>query len=380
MKKKPFIEKANAIHNFKYNYDKVSEEFKTHVDKILITCHKHGDFNQTAHNHMQGQGCPLCGKELLSKSLKLTNKQFIDKSNKIHNNKYDYSKSTYYSGNEKVYIICPTHGEFWQTPNMHYKNGCSKCLIDDKMKIKKQNFINECNLIHDKKYNYDNVNYNGMYDKINIICPEHGEFMQLPVNHLYNKQGCPKCNCEVNNENDFIKKSLLVHNGKYKYDNVVYKTTNGKVNIICPIHGEFSQTPHHHLKGSGCPICNESKLEKKVCDFLDKNNVNYERQKKFNWLGMQSLDFYLTDYNIVIECQGEQHFKPVKYFGGNNRYIDTINRDLKKKILCENNKLNIFYIYDLEHKKYINNNDIVSEIYKDSVMVDIKNIYCFWKT
>ena len=59
---------------------------------------------------------------------RLTNKEFIEKSNKIHNYKYDYSKVKYISVKEKVCIICHIHGEFWQTPDKHFqKQGCKIC-------------------------------------------------------------------------------------------------------------------------------------------------------------------------------------------------------------------------------------------------------------
>lgn len=90
---------------------------------------------------------------------------------------------------------------------------------------------------------------------------------------------------------------------------------------------------------------------------LNDNNIKYERFKHFDWLGRQSLDFYLPDYNIGIECQGEQHFKPIKYFGGEDKFNKIVERDKRKLELCQNNNVKLLFINynnkekDLENAK-----------------------------
>ena len=115
----------------------------------------------------------------------------------------------------------------------------------------------------------------------------------------------------------FENRARNIHGDKYDYSKVKYITANDKVCIICPEHGIFWQSPAVHINGKhGCPKCNSSKLENSVRNFLIENNFNFEEQKTFEWLkykGNQYLDFYLPDYNIAIECQGIQHFKPVDF-------------------------------------------------------------------
>ena len=98
--------------------------------------------------------------------------------------------------------------------------------------------------------------------------------------------------------------------------------------------------------------------------FLQENNIQFEYQKRFNWLGRQSLDFYLPEYNIAIECQGEQHFKEIEHFGGKEEYKKILRRDIIKNIKCLNNNVKIFYIVE-----YINNIDIkgkkLKKLYKE---------------
>ena len=157
--------------------------------------------------------------------------------------------------------------------------------------------------------------------KVCIICPKHGEFWQKPHEHLRGT-GCQKCYDERRGENkvysveEWIDKVRKVHNGKYDYSKVEYYRSSQKVCIICPEHGEFWQIPAMHLSGRGCPICKQSHLENKVEQMLKENNIKYISQYKTEWLGKQSLDFYLPDYNIGIECQGRQHFENDTFFGG----------------------------------------------------------------
>lgn len=134
--------------------------------------------------------------------------------------------------------------------------------------------------------------------------------------------------------------------------------------IICPIHGEFWQKPITHInKKCGCPYCNESRLEKEINDFLFENNIQFERQKRFEWLGRQSLDFYLPKYNIAIECQGRQHYKPTSFSNNmdgkeNLKYTQVL--DNKKKMLCEKHNVKLLYYS--------------KEKYEDNIIIDKNNL------
>lgn len=125
-----FIEKANKIHSNLYDYSVV--KYIDAKSKIKIICTKHGIFEQKANNHLNGQGCKLCN----PKSIKSTTESFIKKAKEIHKNVYNYSKTSYINAKTKIIIICPIHGEFFQTPNNHLqKRGCNKCRP---LKIKKR--------------------------------------------------------------------------------------------------------------------------------------------------------------------------------------------------------------------------------------------------
>ena len=126
--KDSFIKKAKSIHGDKYDYSKA--EVYGVDSKIIIICPIHGPFEQTPYKHIQRQqGCPTCGNIQKGLSQRFSQVDFLDKARHIHGWKYDYSKIKYEGVDTKVCIICPTHGEFWQTPYTHInqKCGCPNC-------------------------------------------------------------------------------------------------------------------------------------------------------------------------------------------------------------------------------------------------------------
>ena len=219
--------------------------------------------------------------------------------------------------------------------------------------------------------------YNGNKNYITVKCVKHNHTFNTKPNWLHAGSGCQKCYNERRgsttrkNIDAFVEESKKIHNDKYDYSKVQYTNNHTKVCIICPEHGEFWQTPDKHTQGEGCPICNNSKMELLVRKELDKNNIKYEQQKQFNWLGKQKLDFYLPDYNIAIECQGRQHFIEIPHFDGHNGLKTRIIRDITKNNLCNENSIKLFYIVNekdiqLTKKKiflgiYNENNTIISE-------------------
>lgn len=280
---------------------------------------------------------------------KLKTEEFIEKSKKIHGDKYDYSLVEYTNTFTKVEIICQIHGVFEQTPHKHtQKQGCSKC--NGGIKSTKEEFIVKSKEIHGNKYDYSLVEYNGTDKKVKIICEKHGIFEQTPHKHLSNR-GCHFCSGKMKlSKEQFIEKSKKVHGDKYDYSLVDYNGTYNNIKIICPEHGIFEQKPTIHYNSKcGCPICNESHGEKEIKIILDKMNINYERQKKFD--GCRNIhklpfDFYLTDYNICIEFDGKQHFEK-HYKWGEKTFERILKTDKIKNEYCKNNNIHLIRIkYD----------------------------------
>ena len=282
----------------------------------------------------------------MGKTTKLTQEEFLDRCRKIHGDRYDYSKTIYKNQQSKVIIICYKHGEFEQLPYAHLNHqGCSKCVRLNKPTI--DEFINKSNKIHNNKYNYSKVNYINTKKKIIIICLEHGEFLQSPDAHL-SGQGCSKFSGKIiDNTEDFIKKSQNIHDYFYQYYLTKYVSTHSKVNIVCPKHGKFTQSPANHLKGKGCPKCRQSKGEMKIYNYLIENNIKFDNQKTFNEcrdIRVLKFDFYLTEYNICIEYDGEQHFQKCWFDKNDTKLIIRQKRDLIKTTFCKKNNINLIRI------------------------------------
>ena len=360
---KEFIENANKIHNYKYDYSKV--KYINCKTKVTIICPKHGEFIQTPYHHIQGEGCSYC----TNKHNYMT-EEFIEKSIKLHGNKYDYSKVKYINNFTKVTIICPKHGEFTQIPNHHlHGSGCSKCNSEKQSKLRrmsKEEFIAKANEIHRiNKYDYSKVDYQGNKIKVCIICNNHEhpfEFWQKPNSHLRG-DGCPKCKSikqsqrQNSTTENFIEKANKKHGiGTYDYSKIKYINAYTKVEIICPKHGKFSQMPSSHLSGQGCPKCNKYKGEIVIRDFLTKYKMEFEEQKKFKGCKDKrelKFDFYLPKYNLCIEYDGIQHFEKVNWDG---KYTDKKLeenlqsyklRDKIKNDYCKNNEIGLLRIrYD----------------------------------
>lgn len=364
-----FIEKALKIHGNKFDYSKV--EYNGSHLKVSIICPEHGAFYQSPTNHLSGNGCPKCAWQYKRGKYRLTTLEtFLTQAKEIHGDKYDYSKVEWKNTYTKITIICPIHGEFIQVPQNHIrlKCGCRKCGREiAKAKVNKYNtdyFIEKAKEIHGDKHDYSKVQCFNATDKVEIICPVHGKFKQNANQHLQG-HGCPKCNFDQMAKDRAMGKELFINKAKelfgekYDYSKVEYINGQKNVCLVCVIHGDFVVTPNNHLsKKSGCPICNESKLERELASILDKQNIKYERQKKFKWLGRQSLDLYLPEYKIAIECQGIQHFKPVDFAGKGEKWANKSFEQIKERDEIKLKKcldFNIKMIYVIDNEEYLDN-------------------------
>lgn len=230
------------------------------------------------------------------------NKSFADKASFVHQNKYSYEKVIYVSCRKKIEIICYKHGPFFQTPDAHLynKQGCPACGQTKAKTLTTKTtsaFITQANVIHGGIFDYNNTFYIRNCDKVIITCAIHGDFSQTPTDHLAG-YGCAKCANDKRKElltktlNQFIADAKNIHKNKYDYSMTVYNGVFKKINIICDIHGVFKQTPHDHLSGSGCKICN-NKLSRIENEWLDSLGIkNRQISIKIN-----NHNFYLDGYD-----------------------------------------------------------------------------------
>lgn len=163
-----------------------------------------------------------------------------------------------------------------------------------------------------------------------------------------------------------------VHRNKYKYPKLEqeYKNNKSTISIVCPIHGMFSNTVNHHLRGQGCPFCQESKLEAFIAEILDNAKIDYIREyKNKSIIGNKSVDFYIPSQHIAIECQGAQHFCPIEHFGGEESFHKTYKRDQAKYNELNKLHINTLYIIEKENIEYIPFNTIESVYNQNNVFV-----------
>lgn len=194
-------------------------------------------------------------------SKKVTTQDFVRRAREVHGDKYDYSMSVYVSATKNLTIICPTHGEFQQRPaNHNLGRGCRECAGNKPLTFEK--FVERAQAKHANRYDYSQVKFDGVENKVTIICTEHGPFEQRMLTHLKGFN-CPKCgrknaaNKLSHSLERFIQDARAVHGEKYDYSEVEYVNALSNVKIICPEHGAFVQKPANHVRGVACSKCSD---------------------------------------------------------------------------------------------------------------------------
>lgn len=352
-----FIEKARSVHGDVYSYEK--SVYVNSIRKIEIVCKTHGSFMQSPGKHIGGCGCATCGRNKLSVLFSGSKDSFVEKANKIHGNKYDYSNSNYRNARSKIAITCPLHGDFLQTVYEHLSGGgCRKCAnqkISKSKSLNLQTFIDRSIKVHGDLYDYSKSVYIGTASRIEIVCKKHGSFWQVASNHMIGC-GCRLCKAESishalrGNRESFIQSAKKIHGEMYDYSKVVYTTAIKKVEIICGNHGSFFQSPNAHLSGKGCSRCKSSKYEDHMSILLNDLGFAYNTEIRFDSCkskGLLPFDFQVFTDNgfCLIEIHGIQHYEPIHYFGGEKAFQSTIKRDSIKSDWAKKNNIPLLCIH-----------------------------------
>jgi len=316
--KRDFVHKAKEIHAEKYIYD--FAEYVNIKTKIKIYCNKCNEiFMQTPAGHLFGYGCRNCGWISGHEKLRSTTEEFIIKAKKVHNNKFDYNLVRYKNSLSKVQIKCnECKIIFLQSPNDHLNSyGCKKCA-DEKLRSNTEEFISKAKAIHGDNFNYDLVKYLRSNSFVKIKCNKCNELSsQTPASHLNMKHSvCNKCSklFQRLSTEEWIIRAKSIHGDLYDYALAKYSNNKGKITIKCnKCNNVFSQRSDHHIKREyGCPVCNDSKGEKKVAKYLYNKNELFSREHGFKNLRNKNplkFDFYLSDLNLLIEYDGDGHYK-----------------------------------------------------------------------
>nr|DAT67965.1 MAG TPA: endonuclease-like protein [Caudoviricetes sp.] len=368
-----FIEKARKVHGDKYDYS--CTEYKGARYNVDIRCKIHGVFTQIATNHLGGKGCTECSKIKVARDQTSNTEEFIKKARNIHGDKYDYSLVDYKNNRTQVEIICTKHGSFLQTPSGHLSGkGCIECGkekskedIRSRIMLSKDEFIKRANNVHKNLYDYSKIEYVDTRTKIKIVCKKHGLFLQTPQKHMMGR-GCPTCGRErtiehnFSNTQDFIKKAKLLHGDLFGYKKVDYRGADIKIEIICKKHGSFFQSPHNHLKGTGCPRCgvSASKFEIEIVNFIKTFYCGEIITNSKDIIPPMELDIFLPEFNLGIEINGmywhSEKFKEKNYH-------------LHKYNLCKDKGIRLISIWEWE---IIKDKDKIENFIKNLISEKIK--------
>lgn len=316
-----------------------------------------------------------------------TKEKLIEQIKEKYGERFDCETINYIGTHHKITIKCNICGNYIDViPKNLLYNNIEPCKYCRETKFKEQRLkeiFEAFAKIHNNKYIYKNIlNYKNNKQKIEIICPIHGEFKQTINSHL-SGNGCRLCKIDKSRGNTeiFINKANIIYNNFFIYYKTKYgKNNKDKIIVTCPIHGDFITTPAYHLNGYGCPKCHKSNIFYEVESVLNKENISYTIEKTFDWLKNTNgfnlyLDFYLPEYNVGIECQGLQHFEIIKYYGGEDKYKTIIENDKIKYDLCINNGINLLYFsnkknFPLKIEKSWNKYNVITD--KNILMNQIK--------
>jgi hypothetical protein len=371
-----FLDKCRDKFGDLYDYSKMN--YKTFNSIITIVCKIHSDISIIPKSHLKGNGCSKCTHVLNGNKRKTPLDDFIKKCREKHGDSYDYSIVDYINNRTNIKIICKEHGEFQQTPERHLKcNGCPKCT--GYYTLTTEEFIEKSKLVHGDLYDYSHVDYKNSNKEVSIVCKKHGEFLQKPVYHYWNKAGCPKCANKNITTEEFIEKIKLVHGDLYDYSNVVYSLSNETINIICEEHGEFIQRANDHLNGSGCPKC-AGHCILTTEEFIEKSKLVHDDRYDYS-----KVDYKNNNTKVIIICQehGEFQQTPKSHLnshGCQKCYYNTISerQKLTAEEFIEKSKLVHGDLYDYSKVDYTRCNEnviIVCKIHGDFLQTPIGHYF-----
>jgi len=254
----------------------------------------------------------------------LTTDQFITMAIRIHGNRYNYSRVYYVNMRTDVHIICNEHGSYHQKAGSHISgSGCFRCGLERSRKdLRKttEQFIHQARQVHGDIYDYSNVKYLNRKTKVSINCSKHGIYLKLPNDHIFQKQGCPKCSntgyskISIQFLNDLAKewKVEIQHaenKGEYRIEDPEFKCyykadgyfeQNNKKYVI-EFHGDYFHANPIIYKPDG--ICKLRRMR-----FDEIYNKTMERMYRIKALGYEVIYVWERDYKQYLYDKDNEFF------------------------------------------------------------------------
>lgn len=354
----------------KYVNNKVKILCKCKIDKY--------EWESKPNSLLNGHGCPKCAIKRRTLGSAKSHEQFLSEMKCI--NPDIEILGQYTNALEKINCKCRIDGYEWSTtPNILLEgHGCPMCgrkYVSDVCRYTMDTFKEKLHKINQNIEVISNEYINSKTDVL-VHCKIHDFEWSAKPNALLLGHGCPKCGAEKISlklrlpNDDFVEKLLRIT------DNIEplepYVTSKHNIKCRCKICQHiWKPTPNSLLSGEGCPECANQKPkstgEVRALEYFNSQNINYIKNKKYDDLlgingGLLSYDFYLPDYNLLIECQGQQHEKPVSVFGGEEQFKIQQEHDKRKREYAKEHNIELFEIWYYDYKNIEN----ILEKYKES--------------
>ena len=209
---------------------------------------------------------------------KLSTKEFVERSRRLHGDRYDYSKAHYSHSHDYVTVICLECQSEFEVKAVNHAilgRGCPDCN-KTKQKYDADTFFNICRSVHDNRYNYDMSEYKGLNKHIAFQDKQTGEsYLQVARSHLKGQKPRKSCNLEdIYREFHFryIDKMRDVGRGKpWQYDKTELKWWFEDATVTCLLHGDFEVTPNEHINmNRGCRKCGDQSRVLTTEEFVKK--------------------------------------------------------------------------------------------------------------
>jgi Zn finger protein HypA/HybF involved in hydrogenase expression len=320
------IEKANYVHNTKYDYSMIKPEDiqggGSYINVICRSCtHK---WSVRIGNHINLKtGCPMCAGHF-----KWTYDLLMNRLIEIHGHRYDHSliRSIHINGEQsKIPVVCKTCDYKW-SPRIHDHvrgTGCPRCA--NIIPWNYENFIQRSLSIHCDKFDYSQVTSDmiiNSHSKIPVTCRNCSHNWKVTIaNHINHRTGCPRCFRTVWTLSVLMERATEIHGDLYDYSSINesdIQNTKSKVQVICKQcnHRWLVTIGSHIYSSSGCPCCRSSKGERKIMTYLNSKGITYQSQFRIVSLPTRRYDFgfYYNSKWFIIEYDGSQHFEYVPYF------------------------------------------------------------------
>ena len=296
-------------------------------------------------NIRKGRGCPNCakGKAAQTKNKKSKERlfEYVSKNCSFH------IVGNYINSTSKIECRCDICGHTWFPfpSNILKGQGCPKCgrkSCGEKLKI------SDVDIQKSIPDSLELLNYTRSGAKALFRCRKCGyEWFTIPSKVINRHQSCPKCQNLVKTNEDFLKELNQINPDIKVLEKYVNATTKLKCQCL-KCNNVFYSDPHHLLSNKGCPNCKSSKGEKLILSFLTENKIQfiqqYQLKSNINKSGYMYVDFYLPDYNAIIEYNGIQHYIPTEHFGGELQFNQQIKRDTDLRQYCKNNNISLLEI------------------------------------